>query len=470
MQEQSQATANHPQEWFKRILNSQYALAGFSGCVVLTSWYLWLHWSRAPIAALGLVGAIAGGFLFAYPVLGASLAAFLMLSNLTEFVPGSVSPLLAVTLLVVVIKKIMAGDTSWVVTKFVKWGMMFLLIHMLSILWAGSYRFLDWSAFYRVALIALLMSEVVKTPKDFIIVILGAQAGAILTGILTVHSAAEFYLTGAADAISGSVAKIESSRFFGIWFEPNTMALSQVPVVGLSLVLMRTRIGFWLRLISMAALGAGLVTIMLSLSRGAMLCTIAMLFAIVITDRYKYQIISAVTVLALIVIAILPIDIVGRMASLTSPKADNSIGERSQLIIGGIKMIEDSFPLGVGPGNYRLYSMDYANRLEHGMISHNGYIDVFSEAGLFGFACFSLALVSLFRSVRWRGRRLKSDTLFENLNVGFSSILIAMTLGTVFLSASEYPIFWMFYTLIALFPILFDTSKPDTRAQLLIYS
>ncbi|MBU1920688.1 O-antigen ligase family protein [bacterium] len=446
-------------------MNSQLALSIATCLLVILAWYLWQNWGRAHLIAAGMVGIVAGGILFAYPILGASLAAFLMISNLTEFIPGAVSPLLLLTLGMIIVKKLLAGDAAWTVTPFLKWGLLFVVVHLLSTLWAGSYRFLEWSIFYRVVLIAVILSEVVKTPRDFLIVIIGAQAGAILTGILTVQGAAEFYLTGAADELAGSVGAIESSRFFGIWFEPNTMALSQVPVIGLSLVLLRTKLNFWVRLLSFAAVGAGLITVMLSLSRGAALCTLVMLLAIALADRYRYQIISGVVLLAILVISVLPVDIIGRMTSLTKPGADSSINQRSELLLGGIEMIQESFPFGVGPGNYRLYSMDYASKLAGGMISHNAFIDAFAEAGALGIFLYLGAIFMLYKTLKWRGRKLIPDNLGENLNVGFGAVLIGLTLAMAFLSSAEYPIFWMFYAMTALLPLVFRDSFGDQATQ-----
>ncbi|MBU1920706.1 hypothetical protein KKG66_07660, partial [bacterium] len=69
-------------------MNSQLALSIAACLLVILAWYLWQNWGRAHLIAAGMVGIVAGGILFSYPILGASLAAFLMISNLTEFIPG----------------------------------------------------------------------------------------------------------------------------------------------------------------------------------------------------------------------------------------------------------------------------------------------------------------------------------------------------------------------------------------------
>ena len=453
------------------ILNSQIALALVAALFIILAWYLWQNWGRAYLVAVGLIGIVAGSFLFSFPVLGVSIAIFGIVSNVVEFVPGLTSPLLLVTLGIIIVRKLLAGDTQWTVTPVMKWGLLFLLIHMLSTLWADSYRFFEWSLFYRAAFILIIANEVVKKPQDFLIILIGAQAGTILTGILTVQGAAEFYLSGAAAQIAGAVSDIENSRFFGIWFEPNSMALTQVPVIALSLVLVRTtNLPFWIRLSSFIAVGAGLVTVLLSLSRGAMLCTVAVLIMIALADKYRYQIISGVILLAVIVISVLPVDIIGRMASLAEPKADSSIGQRSALILGGIEMIEDSFPLGVGATNYRLYSMDYANRLTRGLIAHNTYIDVFAEAGLAGITAFLGALFVIYRSLKWRARKLIPNDLGANLNVGLGAAVVAITMAMMFLSASGYICFWLFFALAGVLPVVYsDKADGNSSGSVPVY-
>jgi hypothetical protein len=440
-------------------LSSQWGLAIATALLFVVGWLLWENWSRAHLFAMGLGGLLAGGLLFVYPILGISLAAFTMVSNVTEYIPGSLTPILLLTLGIVIVKKLLSGDTNWTVTPFTKIAILFAIVHLVSAVWAGSYRYFEWGNFYRIILILIVFTEVVKTRQDFLMVILAAQAGTIMTGIMTVQSAADFYMTGAAEELAGNVGYIDQSRFFGIWDEPNLMALTQVPVLGMSIVLMRTRMAFWMRLISFTAVCAGLVTVMLSLSRGAALCTLLLLLTIAIADKHRLRILTGITVLAGIVITILPVDLIGRMATLLKPGSDASIGQRSELLFGGMRMIEDSFPFGVGSGNYRLYSMDFADTLPHGMIAHNTFIDIFAEAGLLGIMLFCATLFALYGTIRWRGRRLDPQDMEGNLHIGLSGSLLAVTLAMAFLSAAGYAVFWFYFTMISLLPVVFDSSR-----------
>jgi hypothetical protein len=448
-----------------RLTHSQLAMGLIVAVIAIASWYLWQNWGRTQLLAMGIGGIAFIGLMYSYPVIGAALAAFLMISNLQIFLPSSLSALLLLTLVIIIIRKLVSGDMSWTVTPFTILGMLFIVFHLCSALWAGSYRYFEWTPFLRIALIIIVFSEAVKTRRDFLIVLLAAQTGALLTGYMTVRSAAEFYLTGAADKLAQSVGYIEQSRFFGIWDEPNMMALSQAPVIGISLVVMRTRMSFWIRLISFFAAGAGMVTVMLSLSRGATLCTILLLLAVASADRHRYRIAVGVALLAIVVISILPVDIIGRMTSLASPNADSSISQRSQLLFGGMRMIEASFPMGVGAGNYRLYSMDFANSLPHGMIAHNSYIDTFAEAGIIGIILFGGMLFALYRGVRWRNRKLIPDDIASNMNVGLGSALLALTLGMAFFSAASYSVFWFYFALIGLAPVLYGDRSVSTESN-----
>jgi O-antigen ligase len=442
-----------------RLIHSQWALGVLIAVIVVASWYLWQNWGRSQLLVMGLGGIVFIGLLFTYPVIGAALAAFSMISNMTVVHPSALSAVMLLTLIILVIRKLTAGDATWTVTPFVIMGILYAVFHLCSALWAGSYRYLEWTAYLRIILVIIIFSEAIKTRRNFLVVLLAAQAATIVTGILTVQGAAEFYITGAADELAQSVGYIEQSRFYGIWPEPNMMALSQMPLIGISLVVLRTRASFWLRLISFVAVGAGMITVLLSMSRGAAVSSLLLIFAIASADRYRYRLAAGVAILAIIVISIVPMDIVGRMASLASPKTDSSINQRSQLLFGGIRMIEASFPWGVGAGNYRLYSMDYANSLPHGMIAHNTYIDVFAEAGLVGIMLFAGMLYSLYQGIRWRGRKLIPEDIASNMNVGLGAALLALTLGMAFSSASAYAVYWFYFTLISLVPILYRTRS-----------
>jgi hypothetical protein len=447
------------QDRLSRIINSQFALGILIAVVTIASWYLWQNWGRSQLLAMGLGGIAFVGLLFTYPVIGAALAAFSMITNVTVIHPSALSMVMLLTLVIIIIRKLVAGDATWTVTPFAIMGVLFAIFHLCSALWADSYRYFEWTTFFRIALVIIVFAEAVKTRRDFLIVLLAAQTATIVTGILTVQSAAEFYITGAADKLAQSVGYIEQSRFYGIWPEPNMMALSQMPLIGISLVVLRTRVSFWIRLISFIAIGAGLVTVLLSMSRGAALSTLLLLLAVASADRYRYRLAASVAVLVIVVISVLPMDIVGRMASLTSPNTDSSINQRSELLFGGMRMIEASFPWGVGAGNYRLYSMDYANGLPHGMIAHNTYIDVLAEAGLIGILLFGGMMYSLYRGIRWRDRRLIPDDIATNMNIGLGAALLALTLGMAFSSSAGYSVFWFYFTLISMAPILYSNRS-----------
>jgi O-antigen ligase len=257
------------------------------------------------------------------------------------------------------------------------------------------------------------------------------------------------------------VGYIESSRFFGTWDEPNAMALALVPVIGLLIAVIRTKLFFPARLLAFACAILGFVAVMLSLSRGGMLCAIVLLIAILSADKYRFWIAGIVTGLVLVVATITPTDIFGRLETLTKGGGDSSISQRLQLVSAGMDIIEKSFPFGVGYGNFQTYSIDYAQELPHGMISHNSYIDVIADSGLVGIVLFLGAIVSLFMSLKWSGRRFEGTNFAGNSNVCLGASLLAICLAMMFLSAAGYVSFWLVMTLISIYPKVFPDAARE---------
>jgi hypothetical protein len=68
-------------------------------------------------------------------------------------------------------------------------------------------------------------------------------------------------------------------------------------------------------------------------------------------------------------------------------------------------------------------------------------------------------MYSLYRGIRWRDRRLIPDDIATNMNIGLGAALLALTLGMAFSSSAGYSVFWFYFTLISMAPVLYSNRS-----------
>lgn len=441
---------------------SQIAAALLLGVTVVIVWLAWAYWGRAPLFFAGLAGAAFVALIFARPIVGCMLAAFMITSNFGSFVPFAMSGVLVLTLMIVLFRKLLAGDLTLRITPTLLWAVLFLTWYTVSIVWAGVYDNFSLAAFYRGLLVLIVFTEVVRKPAHLIAVILAAGVGLIVTGIWSIQSAIEFLYSGAAGKLSHMVAYVEESRYYGQWEEPNAMALALVPMIAASYAVVRTKINPLLRLLALLSALFGLAAVALSLSRGGMICAIVGMLIIVSADKRRWLLFTGIAVVIAAILSVVPLNLLGRLETLLDPAGDRSIKERSELIMGGVEMIEDSFPIGVGTGNFRTYSTDYAPRLPWGIIAHNTYLDVTAESGIIGLLFMLGMLTAVMRAARRRKKLMDARDFETNISVCLKAAGVAVLLAMLLLSAVSYAAFWLVFALISVRPFVFrDEAVSD---------
>lgn len=132
-------------------------------------------------------------------------------------------------------------------------------------------------------------------------------------------------------------------------------------------------------------------------------------------------------------IAVVPGSYWERQASLTDLRSDISLRRRLGYNVIGMHILAARPLLGVGPGNYKVHYMNPEFRWMpgRGVVPrqlHNMYLEVATETGLLGFACFGgmlfLALRSLNRA-RHRGSSRETRVFGEALHFAFVGLLLA---------------------------------------------
>jgi len=445
---------------FQTVARSPAAWGLAVAAVMAAGWSAYTRLPHANLVGVSLLGLAAFGLLFCKPVLGAALAAFMITGDIASYVPGSFSPLLLLVVIIFLLRRLVQREWALTFLPLTKWALLLFAWHLLSAAWAASYDYFTLSGLYRNVLVLLVFTWCIQKPRDYLYVLLAAGAGMLLTSVLSVKSILDFLAAGLRAPEMGLLHRTDTSRFYGQWHDPNILSQTIVPFVALGFALVRTRLPVMIRVFASTTVLAGITAVLLSLSRAGMLCLAVMLAVIVAADRRRWLIISCVGALLALVVTVFPVNVLGRMGTLAQGRGDASINQRTELMVAGIRMFERSFPLGVGLGNFRTYSMDYVPELVWSAIPHNTYTEILSEIGLIGLIFFLGALLSVAVPLLKVKRIMDPGDFGKNLGICMQAVFLGMLVSYMFLSMSTYAPYWMVLALIAVYPKVFAEPAP----------
>jgi len=190
------------------------------------------------------------------------------------------------------------------------------------------------------------------------------------------------------------------------------------------------------RMLTAATAVAGSAAVVLSFARSSGLVLGLLLVWLVlkfVTHRRFALFLSGAAVAAVVAAAVIPQSYWERQATLTDLRSDISLRRRVGYNLIGLHVLAQHPILGVGPGNYKVYYMnpEYRWMPGRGLIPrqlHNMYLEVASETGLVGFACFAGILAVAWASLnrlRIRGPTQEIRVLAEAIHFGFTGLLLA---------------------------------------------
>ncbi len=434
-------------------------LAGLSSVAI---WLLWTFWGRAPLLAMALVGAIAGLSVLRFPVIGTTLIGFVLLSNLAAYVPGSTSLLFGAMLLVVIVRKLLEFDTHWTTTPFLAAAIVFAVWFQASLLWADSHLFHNFHLFYRVLLAIIVLHELINKESDLIAFYVGSAFGMIFTAVITIKTAYEFYTSGVADQIATTVTEIESSRFFGHWVDPNIMSITLVAFLGGTIALWRSALPRSVRSLMMIASIMALVAIAVSLSRAGMIGAIIVILLMLAVEKHRVQLFIVLGGIIALLLSVVPIDIVGRLASLMS--GDASTSERASLLLAGWKLFPESPIWGLGMGSFEHRVTYILPHLSAGVFSHNTFVDVAVDSGVIGLGLYLTCWWYAARSLSWQDWSTERHNLSRVLNSGMRASFVAGFFCVMTITSTTYVPYWTFLAVVALFGCMQMPKLSETGA------
>jgi O-antigen ligase len=427
--------------------------------LIVLAWYGWNVNGRLALIGLGIVAMGMAAMVLHEPALGTAVAIFVISSNVTAFLPTITSPFLGLAVFSILIRKLIARNLNFRVTPFFVCTLLFFTWEWMSKLWAPTdnpLTPLPLTTFVRDLLIIVAVSWTVETPRQLRLVIIAGVLGAIVSASLTIQS---FYAFLASKEAAELAKRASEIRFAGTFVDPNMAALSVIPFVGLGIVLFRSRGPWLLRLLGVVALVVPLVAVALSLSRGGTITALILLLMMVWAERRRWLLFSMIGVVIVIVLSVVPVDVIGRIATIGQGSRDASIGQRADMFWGGLQMAWDHFPLGVGLGNYGNFAMDYCRTMDHGNVAHEAYIDTIAESGPVGLLLLLVMLASLIPELRVKKWRISPDDFDTNIGVAMAAIFVYIILALAHNSYQHYPLYFVIMSVMSMRSTIFSDSR-----------
>ena len=278
-----------------------------------------------------------------------------------------------------------------------------------------------------------LTADVIRTRKDLGLLLSGSiSAGAVVAVIGIVQ-----YFTGVEGTkqwLDPKLAAEVSARVVSVLENPNVLAEYLTLLIPLTAVLALGTRRPRKRVFLLIALGLMAVAMTLTFSRAGWIATAFAVFLVAgIRDR---RIVALLLVLALIAPLVLPHAVVMRAGSVTLEDPSNR--HRVSIWTGVVRMIRDYWPAGVGPGltAFQTVYRDYLLPGARALHSHNLYLQVSVELGVFALASFLWAILV------WFGSLLRSVRVFRERKDGYllgaGSAVLASLLGLMLHGLFDY--------------------------------
>ena len=142
---------------------------------------------------------------------------------------------------------------------------------------------------------------------------------------------------------------------------------------------------------------------------------------------------------------------VGSLATGRGPAPDGVISNRLVENLLAAHVFLDHPALGVGPGQFVSYTLQYTNRLSlvriHRRRAHNMYLEIAAETGVLGLLVFLSILVAALEPLWRASRRLGRHPDLASLAAALFLSLFANLTSSVFLSLSYQRYFWLLVAL-----------------------
>ncbi|WP_428398076.1 O-antigen ligase family protein [Marinobacter salarius] len=184
-------------------------------------------------------------------------------------------------------------------------------------------------------------------------------------------------------------------------------------------------------------------------SRGAQLALVVQLIALNYRSIFKPKVIVSCVIIFSVLWVVLPQEQKDRFQVAGD---DRTSQQRLLYWENGIKMIQEYPVLGVGYFNYApYYEVFYPEDMlyEKAQLPHNIFIQVGTDAGLFGLLVyFSLMLVAFRKASKLDHVSVSENHFGHKISTGFNLCLLGFVVAGQFVTVGYYPFFWIHIALL----------------------
>jgi hypothetical protein len=229
--------------------------------------------------------------------------------------------------------------------------------------------------------------------------------------------------------------------------DPNTMATTLLIAIPLSIALMNRTNPTWMRLVGVASIAIGVVTIVNTGSRTAALGIIFLIGLLVFRKRKNLIYLPVLIAFSPLIWAVIPQQYKARYETVDHLKNDESYQNRVLSWQGGVAMFESNPLTGIGPGNYAIANGEKfwpGSGRKVWLNAHSLYFQTLGELGLAGIITFGGFLICVFRLNSRTRKELKSVDASGFLQElpGLFSIMLLQLLFSGYAAHDLYRSMW----------------------------
>ena len=413
--------------------------------------FLLLSSPRPEIVPALVIAVIIGLTFLFYPYLGILVYLILSYLRFEETVPAlgnlHLTRLLAIALIVVwAIRAAITKSKLYLQEK----GLILLYLFFLMLAFSIPFSFWPTKSFntfvdmLKILIFTILFIQLIDTQKklkSFFWVFL------IVNGFLALNAIKNFLLLGTM-AVTTRIGG-GGEGFLG---DANDFALAlniALPFTFYQFLAEKKKVLKFLYLLFLILFTLGVIS---TASRGGFITLFIVFFYFILKSKQKLIGIFAIILIFISVFFFTPREYWQRQMTITSYQQDESAMGRVNAWKTGIRMFLDRPLLGVGAATYELsYGSKYGGPW---LVSHNAYIQIAAETGIFGILFYLGLMFYIFRQATLIIKNTREESYLKSISFGLKGALLAYAVGSFFLSVGYYPHLYLLLSIVIVLKIL----------------
>ena len=419
-------------------------IAGVVGCLALGAWFLVPH-NLIMLAVAAVAGAGVGLLVFAFPRHGNYFGIFYVFAGISYYTSLPVAAPVTFLVTAAVLFRLFRGDSIRVRDPLFNWSLaVFTVFALQSFLFAWDFGYASnaFGFFAKSVLLVFLIGQLVRTERDLeelALVVFAATLSTVILGVLNF----KFGIVKNWTVLVGAIGWL---RFGTTHMNPNNAALYLVSGLPLAVyAIKRVRPVVFRVLLVVGAVAMVAATIM-TFSRQAIFPLSVVLLAVLFKEARSKWVYAGVLFVVVIGVLLVPQYYWYRISTISQMfgemTGDFSLMIRVKALVTGWHLFLQHPFTGIGLDNFIVRS---ASELPVTMVAHNGYLEILTGVGLFGFIAYIMMPVAAIRGfVRAIKTRWPEEHRWMNdLSYYFLLSLIAVLIGTFFQHVHFYRLFWL---------------------------